>query len=300
MTKKSLKAIRQGILKIGERELECAVLENGARIISRNAIFRALGRTKRGRARDETRVPNMPSFMDAKNLQPFISEELRGGLKPIEYQDINEKLTAGYDANILPLICDAYLMAREAGVLTKRQLPLAVVCEILIRSFSSIALIDEATGYQEIRSRLALEEILEKFISEELRKWAKTFPDDFYKEMFRLRGWQYIPLSVKRPSVVGHLTNDIVYKRLAPGVLDELKRITPKDEKGHRKHRYFQRLTEEVGHPRLREHLTAVIALMKAARGWGQFYRSLQRALPQYNVTLDLPLPTDENEKENN
>lgn len=44
-------ATHQGILKIGDNELTCAVLEDGSRIISRNAIFKAFGRTKRGRKR---------------------------------------------------------------------------------------------------------------------------------------------------------------------------------------------------------------------------------------------------------
>ena len=68
MAEKILKATHQGSLKIGDKELECAVLENGARVISRNAVFRAFSRTKRGRAKKETRVPNMPAFIDANNL----------------------------------------------------------------------------------------------------------------------------------------------------------------------------------------------------------------------------------------
>jgi hypothetical protein len=73
----------------------------------------------------------------------------------------------------------------------------------------------------------------------------------------------YPVYTIKRPQYFGHLTNDIVYNRLAPGVLDELQRVTPKDEKGRRKHRYFQRLTQNVGYPKLREHLGSVVTLMK-------------------------------------
>jgi hypothetical protein len=299
MTNKILKATHQGPLKIGEKALDCAVLEDGTRIISRNAIFRAFGRTKRGRARTETRVPNMPSFIDAKNLQPLINNELEGGLKQIEYISLTGKLTTGYNAEVIPLMCDLYLTARENDVLTKAQQPLAIASEVLLRSFAKvgiIALIDEATGYQYDRARHDLEEILDKFIAKELRKWAKTFPDEFYQQMFRLKGWQYVPFSVKRPGVVGKYTNDLVYDRIAPGVLEELKRITPRDGAGRTKHRYFQRLTEDVGHPRLREHLTAVIALMKASTKWDQFYRMMQRALPRYGSTIELPLDEEKEE----
>ncbi len=75
----------------------------------------------------------------------------------------------------------------------------------------------------------------------------------------------------------------------------ELKRITPRDEKGRTKHRYFQRLTEDVGHPRLREHLTAVIALMRASTRWDQFYRMLQRAFPKYMEQRPLDMEDPEN-----
>lgn len=286
------RATHQGSLKIGEKELECAVLEDGTRVISRNAIFRAFERTQRGRAKYETRVPNMPSFLDARNLKPLINKDLERELKQIKYLNLNDKNVAGYNAEVIPLLCDLYLEARSSGVLIKSQLQLAEASEILVRSLSKvgiIALVDEATGYQKVRARYELEAILDKFISKELCKWAKTFPDDFYEEMFRLRNWQYMPLSVARPGVVGKYTNDLVYERLAPGILEELKRITPKNGDGKHTQKLFQRLTEDVGHPRLREHLSAVIALMKASSTWDQFYRMVQRALPKYceQMTID-------------
>ena len=66
---KKLKATHEGILPIGNTELNVAVLEDGTRIITQSAVFKAFGRTKRGRALHEKRVPNMPGFIDAKNLQ---------------------------------------------------------------------------------------------------------------------------------------------------------------------------------------------------------------------------------------
>ena len=88
-------------------------------------------------------------------------------------------------------------------------------------------LVDEATGYQRIRTERALVTILEKFIAKELQPWTRTFPYEFYDQIFRLRGSPG-PDGVKRPSIIGHYTNDFVYVRLAPGVLEELKRVTPR------------------------------------------------------------------------
>ena len=57
-----LKATHFGIIKIGEKELNCAVLENGSRIINKSTVFKAFGRTKRGRKKDEIRVPSKPIY----------------------------------------------------------------------------------------------------------------------------------------------------------------------------------------------------------------------------------------------
>ena len=92
-------------------------------------------------------------------------------------------------------------------------------------------------------TRDALAKILEAFIATELRKWLKTFPPEFYKQMFRLKQWSYDPESVKEPRFIGRLTDDIVYQRLAPAVRDELRRLNPTNEKGRRKYKHHQWLT---------------------------------------------------------
>jgi hypothetical protein len=81
-----LKATHQGKLKIGDKELNCAVLEDGTRVLYRSAIFKAFDRPSRGKIKVGSRVTNMPSFLDANNLQPFISNELANVINsPIRY-----------------------------------------------------------------------------------------------------------------------------------------------------------------------------------------------------------------------
>jgi hypothetical protein len=107
---------------------------------------------------------------------------------------------------------------------------------------------------------------------------------------FQAEGLDYPADSVQRPQYFGTLTNDIVYKRLAPGVLDELKKATPKNESGRTKNKYFQRLTSNVGYPKLREHLGSVVAIMKLSAHWHDFMAKLDRIHPRYGETLSLPL----------
>jgi hypothetical protein len=83
---------------------------------------------------------------------------------------------------------------------------------------------------------------------------------------------EYPTETVQKPRYFGLLTNNIVYDRLAPGVLEELKKVNRKDEAtGRRKRKHFQWLTNNVGYPKLREHLGSVIAIMKLSTDWPDF-----------------------------
>ena len=111
-----LKATHQGILKIGEREMLCAVLEDGTRVISRNAIFRAFGRIKR-QEKGRNTCAQHACFIDANNLQPFISKTW-GVLKQIEYKNLGGQWFRVI-AKILPLLCDVYLEASDTIMFNK-------------------------------------------------------------------------------------------------------------------------------------------------------------------------------------
>jgi len=205
-------------------------------------------------------------------------------------------VTYGYPATILADICDAVLAARASGQLTTTsQLSIAAQCEILVRGFARvgiIALVDEVTGYEKDRAKDSLAKILEAFVAKELQAYVKTFPTDFYEQLFRLRGLRFPPDNPKfRPQYFGMLTNDIVYERLAPGLLEELKRQAAKDERKAHLHR---RLTAEVGHPKLREHLASVVTAMKLSRDYPDFIAKLNTLHPRFGTTLPLDLDEDD------
>ena len=290
------KATHKGVLNIGSAKIPCAVLDNGKRVITEHGITNAIlgsrsGASKRLKKAAESQGALLPLFLAPKNLDPFIDNELKAGpLTPIIYEDENG-IEQGYDAILLPAVCEIWLRARQAGALQKQQLGKAMAAEVLMRSLAKVgitALVDEATGYQDIRNKEALQALLDAFLLKELAAWAKRFPDDFYKEIFRLRGWQWNKLSVKRPILVGKLTNDIVYERLAPGVLAELENKNPKDERGKRKSTHHQWLTEDVGHPALAQHIHAIVGLMRASSSWAQFHDMLDKAFPKRGDRMQL------------
>ena len=159
-----------------------------------------------------------------------------------------------------------------------------------------IALVDEATGYQRIRNDRALAVIYEKYIVKELQPWTRTFPYEFYKEIYRLRGWDG-PNAAKRPPLIGKYTNDIVYNRIAPGLLDELRRKNPTiPETGRRRAKFLKLLTPEYRHPKLREHLAAVMALMRGATDWTRFMVNLARAFPIKGDNFAFTFVTEDDE----
>lgn len=302
MTDKLPKATHPGELKIGDSVLEVAVLNNGTRVIWQRALYQALGFSRTtGGGEQGIGAPELPRFLQAANINPYISKELRRALTPIQFVPGHGGRTAyGYTGEVLAEICTAYIDARKAGALKKNQEPIADRCEMLLRGFAKtgiIALIDEATGYQEIRDRDSLQKILDKYLRQELAVWAKRFPDEFYEQMFRLRGWQWKGMKVNRPQIVANYTKDLVYERLAPGILAELEARNPIGEKGRRHSKHHQWFTADVGHPALAQHLFAVIGFMRASANWAQFYRMVQRAFPRINTNLELLYPEPELEE---
>ena len=280
-------------LRIGTIEIECYVLEDETRVLSRGGFQAALGRHRTSRRHQALDVVNLPAFMAAGNIKPFISSELSTASTPITFKaPARGPVAHGHRATLLPDVCEVYLKARDAQVLLPSQLPTAERAEIIMRGLAKvgiIALVDEATGYQEVRAQQALAIILERFISQELQPWTRTFPYEFYQQIFRLKDWPG-PQGVKRPSVIGHYTNDVVYSRLAPGVLDELRNKNPVQPSGRRRASHHQWFTPDIGNPKLKEHLAAVVALMRAAANWNSFQRMLNRAFPKRNETIPLPL----------
>jgi len=285
------KAACTGAIHIGDIEIPCAVLTDGTRVLTQYGFLKAIGRSPRPAAGRGSSVEKIAPFLDLDNLKPFVSKELADSTKPIIFQTENGGRAFGYRADLLPKVCEVYLAARDAGSLLAPQKKFANKCEIIVRGLAHIgivALVDEATGYQAERAKNALATILEAFIAKELQAWVQTFPTEYYRELFRLRGLDFPTASVKRPQYFGTITNDIIYKRLAPGVLEELKRITPRNDDGRPKAKYFQSLTTNAGYPKLREHIGKVLMLMQLSKNYNDFKHKLDTYLPIYTPQLAL------------
>ena len=287
---------REGVISVGGAELQCYVLDDETRVLARASFVKAIGRTgkvKGGRRFDEEF--QTPVFLTADNLKPFFPSDLEVNSKPIFFTDGDNQMI-GYRAELLPDVCDIFADAERAGKLRKNQLHIAAACRILSRGLTRlgiIGLVDEATGYQHMRAANALAKILETYIAKELQPWVYTFGNEFYQQLFRLRGLDYQRDSVKRPQYFGHLTNDIIYRRLAPGVLDEIKRTEPKLPSGRRKGAIHQRLDPNSGHPKLREHIASVTTIMVLSDDYPDFVKKLNRRHPSYSENMSFDFMND-------
>jgi len=283
-------ATHSGRVRIGKWEIQAFNLPDGRRILEKSAFKEVLSvdPVKSGTGLLQTLVkhPLLRNNAVAVKISIFTN--------PITFKDNNGKLTNGFEAEALVDLCKFLLKAREIGALrTAQQLRYAQAAEDLIVSLANvgiIAIIDEATGFQKTRSTDALQALLDRFLLKAFAAWAKRFPDEFYSEMFRLKGWTWQGRSVNPPQCVASYTKQIVYERLAPGILDELERRNPANENGERPNKHHQWLTTDVGHPALTLHLHAVTALMKASKTWGAFLNSLEAAFPKLGDQMDMGL----------
>ncbi|MFA6216265.1 MAG: P63C domain-containing protein [Candidatus Omnitrophota bacterium] len=265
------RATHMGEMQIGNKKIACAVLDNTTRVLTQETFMASIGRARKARGSTGSSfalVDGLPPFLSSNNLNPFISDDLRQSTMPIPFRTPTGNRAYGFKAELLPMVCEVYLEARDAKALKPNQKHIAIACDILVRSLAKvgiIALVDEATGYQEDRAKNELQRLLAAYIAEELRPWVKTFPNEFFKQIYKIHSWEYRAETVKKPQYVGKFINKYIYDQLPSGVLDELRKRNPVTEKGYRRYRHFQFLTVDTGNPHLDKQITKVITLMQVS-----------------------------------
>jgi hypothetical protein len=298
---KIFKADYSGELDLNGLKITCAVLEDGSRVLVNRSLSKAIGIKGAGAYWQKKKKGDsalLPEYLSAKYLDPFISDEMREKLSnPVPYINKKGTLTEGISADLLSDICDIYVKAGEKGALPDNQ-HIAENAYNLLLAFSKvgiIALVDEATGYQYEREKDELQKILKAYISAELLPWQKRFPDTFYKELFRLNGWDFTVGGIKkRPGVIGTWTNKLVYEQLPKGVLDELKIHTPKSILGNKTARYHQLLTDDIGSPHLTAQINQVVTLFQLSDSMEHMWQQFDKLKTRQSGQLELPFKFDD------
>jgi hypothetical protein len=264
----------------GIPDIPCYVLDDKRRVLVQRGMMDALD-MKQGTA-GRGGGDRLAKFLATKSINDYVPSNLRDVIiEPIKFK-VSGSIAYGYEATILADICGAVLDARRIGKLNYQQEHIAERCEMLLRGFAKvgiIALVDEATGYQYERPTRDLQEQLKKFLAESLVRYASGFPHDFIKHLCRLRNVELRP-DMKLPPYFGHLTNNLVYRRIAPGLVKALK--DRRAERGRPGNKLYQWTSEDHGYPALMLHLGTVVTLMKLNTDYDKFEAQINTIAPIY------------------
>lgn len=284
-------ATHQGQMALGDLLLDCYVLEDGRRVFHKRGMARALGlKSEGGNAFMKT--------MQGKGLGSSLPTSLREKIEnPINFKPLTADLAHGYDAEVLADVAKTIVAASDG--LSKSQQALVAQARILLNAFAKVgvvALIDEATGYQQIRDPKALRILIQQYIEQEKREWDKQFPDSYYDELNRIYGSKKLTHTAtgaviqNRPQHFAKFTRTYVYHPLENGaVLEELDRINPKiDIKGNRRARFHQHLTQGYGIEKLKRQVQEVQTLIAVSDTVGQFKKLFGKRFPMEGTQGEL------------
>ncbi|MDX1489717.1 MAG: P63C domain-containing protein [Pseudohongiellaceae bacterium] len=281
---KSSVAVRQGKLELGGWLLDCHHLENGNRVITQRSFVDVIGMKRGGkdlgyRLATLLNNPAMKSN-NIKELSLVITN-------PIKFKMLNGPQAFGYEGQVLVEYCKAILEARRVGAIVgSAALRYARECEAFVIACAKVgimALIDEATGYAEVKQKDEYRRLFQDFIRSEIREWEKEFPDQFFELIYRL--YDLRPTGVNHPQFFGRFIRHYVYDPLASSngaILEQLDEKNPVAYlSGGRKFKMHQFLTNEIGVPALRQHLWQVIGIGNSVSNRQAFDASFRRAFPQ-------------------
>lgn len=286
-------ATHQGQMTVGDLNLDCYVLEDGRRLFHKRGMARALGlKSEGGNA--------FMRSMTRKGIGSELGSKLVERIgNPVIFKPLTQDLAHGYEADVLVDVCKAIIKADEGEKLSKSQHGLAIQARILLNAFAKVgvvALVDEATGFQQVRDPNALRLLVQQYIEAEKREWMKQFPDHYYDDLNRLYGSKRLTQTStgaviqNRPQHFANFTRSYVYHPLENGaVLEELDRINPKiDKKGTRRARFHQHLTLGYGIEKLKRQVQEVQTLMAVSDTVTQFKKLFLKRFPQKGDQLDL------------
>lgn len=259
----------RGEVMLGNRKLECHVLNDLRRVLTQREVVRAISTGSDSEGRESGNLGRYlqrnPLTADGKfDAGPVIEFDVPG----------TSQVANGYEATLLIEICDKYLEAKEQGLLKPSQYKLVAQAGIIMRACAKlgiIALIDEATGFQQHRARNALQLKIQAFIVEELQEWARMFPEEFWLELARMEGIHYSPRN--RPLRWGKYVMMFVYDAIDSDIGKELraKNPNPKFQRNH--HQWMTK----YGRDRVNNQIQRVIAVMKMCDNMDDFRKKFAR-----------------------
>ena len=289
----NIEKIHTGVIKLGEYDLPCYVVDNGGqieRVLTQREVVKLItGGRESG---------NLKRYLKSRALEEVLPPEIVR-----DYDSNVLKINAGtysingVKASTVVDICNSYLKARQLGLLTPNQINLAEQSEIFISALAKTgidAVIDEATGYQYFRKANELQEKLQAYIVDGYREWTKTFPKEFFMHLYRLEGKTPPLKDQPYPKRFGKYLMHYVYDTLDPEIADFLRDNNPNPSGKKHHHQKFS----DFGHKALTDHLFSILGIIKASPNIDLFKQNLAFAFPNARTRRRNRLSVNKAEKQ--
>jgi hypothetical protein len=279
-----------GITLANERQIDCYVLDDQRRVLSLRKLadlFDYEGNRVRQRGGLQ-----WPRFVMQKAIWSRLEQRFTMASNlPFEFELPDGGVGLAFKAELLVELCEAWVDAAVNGELRAPHAPMVSAALKILRGVLQVgltALIDEATGYQKQREPGSLQaQMLALVVQDGYTGWKKRFPDEFFKELYRLYEIPGDPLG-PRPGCVAGKINFVIYERLCPRLMAFMNTANP-PTKGRRRRKNHQHLTE-LGRAALRMQLIMVIRMMVMSRTRLVFEDWLAKLFPREHEQLTLGL----------
>ena len=246
-------------------EVECHVLDRGARVIAGDQLLLALGAGDRD-GNPRRQLSRIVGPLDATLAPWAVSFRTSAEGEPVD----------GYGIGALIDLCERILSARRSGLLKKKQQPWADSAETVVRRCAGAgvdALVDAGTGYATIRSRQTTQLRLQAVIADEMEEWVRIVPAEFWAQLARLEGRRVVP--DLPPIAWSSYVMAFVYDAVEPDVGRELRR----DGDGPRFAPDPRQWLLATGRRRVASRMRRVVVTMNNCADIGEFRSAFAKVL---------------------
>lgn len=170
---------KRGVLQLGDAAFDVYVLETGARVCTQRTLVKSLGGS-------------------GGKLTTLIGEKTAGALdlgEGIRFQTLDGIQALGRQVGDIGKLCAQIVELQMAGVLPPEKIDLARAANRLNAVLAGIALealVDEVTGYQEVRAGDYLRSRLQFALREEMDEWQRMWKRATFQSICAVYGRRYL------------------------------------------------------------------------------------------------------------
>jgi hypothetical protein len=268
-------------------DVDCYVLDDEQKtaVISQRGMGAALGFSEGG--------SRLPAFVKGAKIAPYVGRELAQKLdNPIIFQSQTVGAgtpfvtTHGYDVTILIDLCKTIVKAEAEAKLVKQQEHIVKQAHVILGASAKSGikhLVYSLAGYEPTR-----EEVIRAFkfyVQEEAREYEKEFPDQLYREWYRL--YQLPKPERNKPWKFAHLTIRQVYEPLARSSGRILELMKGQKTNSSERHAKLHQFLSAVGVKALRTHLGQLLGIAQVSLDREQYEKNVKKV---FGAQLEMDL----------